>query len=125
MDSIRYEFFTPHNRGFTLVFDFLLANGGFTDGPFRIIAKYGYENCRETPVYADGREIGSARFLWDGYAGLAPAYQAFMRKVECSATDWQNTLETSWRAAQRERALERQSFCERIVRSYDNGKTSS
>jgi hypothetical protein len=121
MDSIRYEFFTPHNRGLALVFDFLRDCGGFTDGPFRIIAKYGYENCRETPVYAYGREVGSAHSLWESYAGLAPAYQAFMRKVEFAATDWQDALEAGQRAAERERALERQSFCERIVGSYDNG----
>lgn len=91
----QYKWFTPHESGFTLVWDFVRSKGGtWVYKDFEVKVAYGYERSRDSSVRIDGVLVGSLNFLYERYADIQPVYQYFMFLLETAATKHQADEET-------------------------------
>ena len=123
--SLRYEFFTPHHRGFDLVWQFLCSQpkASFSDGILTAKASYGYERACRLAVSADEQQIGNHTELWERFSALAPVFHSFWDTLEQAATDWQDqkrTTEVSEAAKSKRRDEE---ICARVLSVAAQHKT--
>lgn len=113
----RYEFLTPHFRGFDLVWDFLCQQPGaaFTDGTLTIKGSYGYERARDLRLFADGQQIGHGAELWDRFAALEPVFQRFWSAFERAAEAWRREKIASDARDAAERKRQDEALCAKVL----------